>query len=141
MDEITTVNDIACLSYIIPGQTSKTLPDVVNNIVLQPPPALTLLELERQLRLQVMQLEKTKHDRMKITRKLQRRDQALCDLFITTPYYIPTGIVPSEEQIKELEEHVSALEAQKVCLSCFFVGKAQAWVFVDEWAHIFSLLL
>ena len=94
--------------------------------MLQPPPALTLLELERQLRLEVMQLEKTKHDRMKMTRKLQRRDQALCDLFITTPYYIPTGIVPSEDQIKELEEHVSALEAQKVGLSCYDHGQGSS---------------
>ncbi|KAI0241488.1 Protein regulator of cytokinesis 1 [Lamellibrachia satsuma] len=78
-----------------------------------PAPGLTLLELERELRLHVMQLEKMKHDRMKVTRKLQRRDQSLCDLFCTTPYYIPTGVVPSEEQIKELEEHVSSLEAQK----------------------------
>jgi hypothetical protein len=31
-----------------------------------------------------------------------------------TPYYIPTGSVPSERQLAELDEHISALEVEKV---------------------------
>ena len=86
----------------------------LSHVRVQPTATLTLLEQERELRLHVLQLEKTKHDRMKAARKLKRRDQSLCDLLCATPYYIPTGVVPSEDQVKELEEHVNALDTQKV---------------------------
>ncbi len=52
---------------------------------------------------------------MKQLKVLKDQDQHLCDVLCTTPYYIPTGSVPSNEQLEELERHIKTLKEEKVC--------------------------
>ena len=84
------------------------------SLILQPGEGLSILQLEKELRTQVDILAKKKHDRMKQLKKLKDTDQHLCDLLCTTPYYIPTGSIPSMEQLKELEQHIQTLSDEKV---------------------------
>ncbi|PIK37786.1 hypothetical protein BSL78_25384 [Apostichopus japonicus] len=44
---------------------------------------------------------------------LQKTEQLLCDILSTTPMYIPTGTVPTDEQLKLLQEHIETLRADK----------------------------
>lgn len=81
---------------------------------MQPGEGLSILQLEKELRTQVDVLAKMKHERVKQLKKLKETDQHLCDILCTTPYYIPTGSVPSKEQLKELEQHIQTLSEEKV---------------------------
>ncbi len=81
---------------------------------MQPGEGLSILQLEKELRTQVDKLAKKKHERMKQLKVLKDQDQHLCDILCTTPYYIPTGSVPSNEQLEELERHIKTLKEEKV---------------------------
>ena len=54
---------------------------------------------------------------MKILIKLKQDDQALCDAMCMTPYYIPSGTIPSGEQLEQLKLHVEKLGLEKVILN------------------------
>ncbi|CAH1783464.1 unnamed protein product [Owenia fusiformis] len=95
------------------GEELVTLHKELNIPSVEPKKTLTILQLEKDLRTRVDNLSKMKHERMKILKKLKETDQALCDALCTTPYYIPTGTVPSQEQIKTLEEHITTLTTEK----------------------------
>jgi len=41
-------------------------------------------------------------------------DQHLCDALNAIPYYIPTGCVPSNQQLEQIEQHIRDLEAEQV---------------------------
>ncbi|XP_054842854.1 protein regulator of cytokinesis 1-like [Eublepharis macularius] len=70
---------------------------------------LSILQLEREFRLALEAALKEKKERVEKLRWLQQEDQALCSELCATPYYIPTGSVPSSLELKELEEHVQNL--------------------------------
>ncbi|XP_078543286.1 protein regulator of cytokinesis 1-like [Lissotriton helveticus] len=72
-----------------------------------------LLQQEKALRLRLHELRAVKEERLRSLRSLQGRDQALCTQLCATPYYVPTGAVPSEEQLRELEEQVLAREQER----------------------------
>ena len=80
----------------------------------QPPADLTILQLERNLRTMVDKLNMERHDRIKRVKRLKEDDQHYCDILHTTPYYIPTGCIPSEEKIEELANHVENSRREKV---------------------------
>ena len=73
-----------------------------------------MLQLEKELRSRVDSLNKEKHDRVKRHRQLAKVDQKLCDDLCATPYYVPTGAVPTDEQLAEMEEHIKRLEEEQV---------------------------
>ena len=81
---------------------------------LQPEEGLTILQMEKSLRTRVDALAKEKHERKKRLKKLHDEDQRLCDILLTTPYYIPTGSVPSKEELESLEKHIQQLTDEKV---------------------------
>ena len=49
-------------------------------------------------------------------REMKDVEQSLCDMLCTTPYYIPTGTIPSKEQLETLQEHINTLTAERVRL-------------------------
>ena len=57
---------------------------------------------------------KEKQDRMKRLKKLIKTDEQLCNQLALTPYHILSSVVPSKEQLAELEEHVQGLELEQV---------------------------
>lgn len=75
---------------------------------------MTMVQKEKILRGKVETLTKEKNDRLSKYKELHSRDQYLCDVMCTTPYYIPSGTVPSLEQLREMEKHVNSLNAEKV---------------------------
>ncbi|KAK3094373.1 hypothetical protein FSP39_000913 [Pinctada imbricata] len=74
---------------------------------------LTMLQLEKDLRAKVDALSKEKHDRLKSLNHLKEQDQKLCDVMCCTPYYIPSGSIPSSDQLHALEKHVKSLVTEK----------------------------
>ena len=81
---------------------------------LQADEGLTVLQLEKALRLATENLTKQKEIRMTELKDLKDVEQHLCDALCTTPYYIPTGSIPSKEQLETLQEHINTLKAERV---------------------------
>lgn len=57
-----------------------------------------------------------KADRLQTMAELQKIEQALCDIMHSTPLYIPSQSVPSQDQIKQLRQHTESLASEKVSL-------------------------
>lgn len=70
--------------------------------------------MEKNLRCRVDSLQKEKNERMTELNDLSKQDEELCVTLCATPYYIPTGSVPSRCQLQELQEHVEKLNKEKV---------------------------
>ena len=81
------------------------------------------MQLEKKLREQVDFLKREKHDRMKKLKKLKEIDQHLCDVLCVTPYYIPSGKVPTLQEMQEMQHHIDGLQAKKVLCKCVFKYK------------------
>ncbi|XP_077991919.1 protein regulator of cytokinesis 1-like isoform X2 [Glandiceps talaboti] len=79
----------------------------------EPEDDVTVLQLEKVLRTKVDTLSKEKHNRLQKLTDLKQTEQHLCDVLCTTPYYVPTGSVPSQEQLETLQEHIDTLKAEK----------------------------
>jgi len=80
----------------------------------QPESDLTIIQLEKQLRLHVETMSKDKHERLQVMKSRMKVDQHLCDALNAIPYYIPTGCVPSNQQLEQIEQHIRDLEAEQV---------------------------
>nr|XP_046225725.1 protein regulator of cytokinesis 1-like [Oncorhynchus gorbuscha] len=83
---------------------------------------LTVLQIEKNLRLRVEVLTKEKGERLKELHGLQQQDKELCVELCVTPYYIPTGSMPSRTQLQELREHVQTLSEEKKSRAKVFSG-------------------
>nr|XP_014353475.1 PREDICTED: protein regulator of cytokinesis 1-like [Latimeria chalumnae] len=83
---------------------------------------LTVLQLEKKLRLKVDMLTKEKNERFQELKQLQKQDEELCTWLCSTPYYIPTGCVPSRQQLEELKEHIKSLQEEKEQRAAVFIG-------------------
>ncbi|XP_061491020.1 protein regulator of cytokinesis 1-like isoform X2 [Rhineura floridana] len=70
---------------------------------------LSIIQLEKEFRLALENALKEKQERLKKLKQLQQDDQTLCTELCATPYYIPTGSVPSCFELEELKEHVQQL--------------------------------
>jgi len=87
---------------------------------------LSIIQLEKQLRLCMETMSKEKQERLKVMKSRINVDQHLCDALNAIPYYIPTGCVPSHQQLNELEQHIRDLEVEQVvnfhCVTAIVVG-------------------
>lgn len=59
-------------------------------------------------------MTKDKQERLELMKSRMNVDQQLCDALNAIPYYIPTGCVPSDRQLDELERHIRDLEVEQV---------------------------
>uniref|UniRef100_A0A8C4RGM9 Zgc:86764 n=1 Tax=Erpetoichthys calabaricus TaxID=27687 RepID=A0A8C4RGM9_ERPCA len=100
---------------------------------------LTVLQLEKDLRIRVESLMKEKNDRLKELKSLQEEDKSLCIDLCATPYYIPTGSVPTRQQLLELQEHIKNLSVERVLCSLAYYLKWEVLYF-QELFRIISLL-
>ncbi|XP_030625973.1 protein regulator of cytokinesis 1 [Chanos chanos] len=74
---------------------------------------LTVLQMEKNLRWRLEALQKEKNERLKELNELKQQDEELCVELCVTPYYIPTGSLPSRTQLQELQEHIKKLSEEK----------------------------
>ena len=73
-----------------------------------------MVQREKELRTKLENLNREKHERVRKLKQLRGEDDQLCQALCSTPFYVPSNIVPSREQLQELEAHVKSLEAEKV---------------------------
>ena len=86
-------------------------------VYFQPESDLTIIQLEKRLRQCVETMSKEKQERLKLMKSRMKVDQHLCDALNAIPYYIPTGSVPTDQQLDELEQHIRDLESEQVHIS------------------------
>lgn len=97
---------------------------------------LTVLQIEKNLRCRVESLQKEKNERMRDLNDLRKQDEELCVTLCATPYYIPTGSVPSRSQLQELQEHVEKLNKEKEGRVKVFSGlREDIRCLMDEMGH------
>lgn len=73
---------------------------------------------ESELKKKMEELKVEMSDRLQCLKELSAADQHLCDALCATPYYIPTGSIPTLTQLAELDEHVQNLRSEKVACYC-----------------------
>ena len=73
-----------------------------------------MVQREKELRTKLDCMTREKQERMTMVMALREQDQSLCDILCATPYYIPTDSVPSQDQLRQLEDHIKAMESEKV---------------------------
>ncbi|XP_060791923.1 protein regulator of cytokinesis 1 isoform X2 [Neoarius graeffei] len=97
---------------------------------------LTVLQVEKNLRCHLETLQKEKSERLKELSELAQQDEELCVPLCTTPYYIPTGSVPSHKQLQELREHIRQLSEEKESRVKVFSGlREDIRSLMDEMGH------
>lgn len=77
--------------------------------------ATRLFEIERELKQEVTCWQTEKKKRLTDLKELTTIEQSLCDIMHATPLYIPSGSVPTREQIDKLRHHTDTLAKEKVC--------------------------
>uniref|UniRef100_A0A8C2IKI9 Zgc:86764 n=1 Tax=Cyprinus carpio TaxID=7962 RepID=A0A8C2IKI9_CYPCA len=97
---------------------------------------LTVLQVEKNLRFRVESLLKEKNERLRELSDLKKQDEELCVTLCATPYYIPSGSVPSRTQLQELQEHVKKLGKEKESRVKVFSGlREDIRSLMDEMGH------
>ncbi|XP_056428003.1 protein regulator of cytokinesis 1 isoform X2 [Hyla sarda] len=81
----------------------------------------TILQLEKDLRTRVEVMMKQKKERMQELKLLKQRDQDLCDILCTPPYYVDSHLVPSLDELDKFRRHLAALSAEKDLREAEFV--------------------
>lgn len=81
----------------------------------QPSDSLTILQMEKDLRSHADTLSTQKQMRVQQLRQRLEADEKLCDCLGTTPFHIlPSCVVPTEQQLADLDKHIAELETEKV---------------------------
>jgi hypothetical protein len=73
---------------------------------------LTILELDKELRDDVFQLKSLKEERMKEVIELKNADEEVCAKLNVEPVYVPTKVVPTDEQMEGLKKHIRDMKVR-----------------------------
>jgi len=92
------------------------------SVTAQPSEGLTILQMEKGLRSRAETLSAEKQKRLEQLRQRLETDEKLCASLGTEPFHVPSScVVPTEQQLADLDEHISELETEKVLdISCDF---------------------
>lgn len=102
--------------YLKTEEYKRELSELCNDLGLPPkqiPSNLSLLQLEGKLRNDVDTLNKEKHDRLKSLKRLRNDEQELCDRLVMPQHELNFVGCPTLEQLRELEQNVKFLKAEK----------------------------
>ncbi|XP_072258850.1 protein regulator of cytokinesis 1 isoform X2 [Pyxicephalus adspersus] len=72
----------------------------------------TILQIEKDMRTRVEVMLKQKKERIQELKQLKQRDQELCDILCTSPFFINSQ-VPSLDELDQFRRHLAALCAEK----------------------------
>lgn len=89
-------------------------------LLLQEEKGISMLQQEKNLRIQVQALMKEKANRMQRLKTLLEQDQDLCDNLCSMPYGIAADCVPSVEQLENFQQHIHNQNEEKVEKYAFF---------------------
>ncbi|XP_071425030.1 protein regulator of cytokinesis 1 isoform X2 [Pithys albifrons albifrons] len=92
----------------------------------------TILQMEKNLRMRVEELQKQKQDRKQELKALQEQDQDLCDILCTALFSIDSGAVPSLEDLDCYRRHVASLSTLKEQRREEFVSKKRQIILLME---------
>ena len=67
---------------------------------------LTILQLDKVLRDEVLSLKAVKEERMKEVIELKTIDEEVCAKLKLEPIYVPSKVVPTDEQMETLKKHI-----------------------------------
>jgi len=85
------------------------------SVMAQPSGILTILQTEKDLRSRAESLSSQKQKRLQQLQQRLQVDKQLCDSLGMTPFHLPPNcVVPTEQQLAELDEHIRELETEKV---------------------------
>ncbi len=93
-----------------------------------------MLHRDKKLKAEIDKLNKEKDWRMKRLKDLRKDDKELCEILFRTPYYIPTGTVPTLDQLRDLERHVKTQEEEKVTPMSGIESLARSTMLCFTWA-------
>ncbi|XP_074090150.1 protein regulator of cytokinesis 1-like isoform X1 [Macrotis lagotis] len=94
---------------------------------------LTMLQLEKDLGIQLEVRLKQKEDRMHELKRLQEQDQAFCEVLHTSPYSMDRGSVPSLEELDQFRGYLATLAETKACRQEEFISaKKQILLLMEE---------
>uniref|UniRef100_A0A4X2KHL8 Protein regulator of cytokinesis 1 n=1 Tax=Vombatus ursinus TaxID=29139 RepID=A0A4X2KHL8_VOMUR len=94
---------------------------------------ITMLQLEKDLGIQLEVRLKQKEDRKRELKRLQEQDQAFCELLHTTPYSMDRASVPSLEELDQFRCYLARLAETKACRQEEFISaKKQILLLVEE---------
>ncbi|XP_076060235.1 protein regulator of cytokinesis 1-like isoform X2 [Oratosquilla oratoria] len=74
---------------------------------------LTALEMDEKLQSVLDDLRTKKEERMAEVAALHEKDQGLCEYLCETPHYIPSGCLPSVEDLQAVKDHILLMEKEK----------------------------
>ncbi|KAM9067661.1 protein regulator of cytokinesis 1-like isoform X1 [Sarcophilus harrisii] len=94
---------------------------------------ITMLQLKKDLSIQLEVRLKQKEDRLCELKRLQEQDQAFCELLHTSPYSMDRGSVPSLEELDQFRCYLATLAETKACRQEEFVSaKRQILLLMEE---------
>ncbi|XP_028828432.1 protein regulator of cytokinesis 1 isoform X1 [Denticeps clupeoides] len=119
--------------------SQKQLDDLCLEMQLEPyklEENLTVLQMEKNLRWRLETLQQEKNDRLKELSNMRQQDEELCTELCATPFYIPTGSLPSCEQLQALKEHIQTLaEEKKSRVKVFSALRQDIKCMMEEMGH------
>lgn len=83
-------------------------------LLFQEEKGISMLQQEKNLRIQVQALMKEKANRMQQLKTLLEQDQDLCDVLCSMPYGIAADCVPSVDQLENFQQHIQNQNDEKV---------------------------
>lgn len=83
-------------------------------LLFQEEKGISMLQQEKNLRIQVQALMKEKANRMQQLKTLLEQEQDLCDILCSMPYGIAADCVPSVEQLENFQQHIQNQNEEKV---------------------------
>ncbi|XP_027522527.1 protein regulator of cytokinesis 1 isoform X4 [Chiroxiphia lanceolata] len=96
----------------------------------------TILQMEKNLRMRVEELQRQKQDRKQELKALQEQDRDLCDILCTALFSIDSSAVPSLEDLDCYRRHVASLNTLKEQRREEFVSnKRQIILLMEELDH------
>jgi len=70
---------------------------------------LSLIDVEKKIRDEIGQLKQEKEERMKFYEDAKRSEAEACELTGSNPCYIAINLMPTDEQVRQVEQHVREL--------------------------------
>ncbi|XP_043917057.1 protein regulator of cytokinesis 1-like isoform X2 [Protopterus annectens] len=99
---------------VLSQQLSMELPTIDENQ--------TILQKEKNLSVLLEYYASEKDERMSELKQLKEQEEELCNDICSTPYYIPTGSIPTRQQLDELKQYIKELSEEKARRFVAFTG-------------------